>query len=242
MNLTFENWNHCDYTHHLVAKVDFFAEEINRAFEVAQKKVPHTDVYDPSGKARDYSVMINRNVAGELADQAVTEILNHFFRSNSLSCAAIEYDDIRQDNFQNTAPYSILIQGPGVATKKAEVRSSFCYRLVNPRSMVEKLSLYGWYTSVSKPAEEQKDLYFQVFYHLRPESIPKQDSWPDIPVFEESLRNGMVTAYVIGGANRQMLLGIGEPRKNDMDGALYQAISPANKGYDINRMRELSCD
>lgn len=240
MLLTPENWNHCDFTPHSVVKVDFDAEEIREAYAIAQLKLPHTGVYDPGGAVRDATVMINRIVSGELADQAVTKILNEYYASRSLQCMAIEYDSIRRDDFQNNAPYSIQIQNHGVNTKTAEVRSSFCYRLRDTKAMLNKLSIYGWYTSYGKPTENQKDLYFQVFYHLRPESVPKKDEWPNVPVFEECLRGGRVTAYVVGGADRDLLSNSGATKKDDVSGAFYQAIFPADTGYDIEKMCYLS--
>lgn len=240
MIFTKENWNHFDFTPHSIFKVDFDALDINQAKITAQKKLHYTSVYDPSGATRDYSIINSRIIAGELADQAVTKILNNFFISKFLSCKAVEYDDIRQDDFKDTADFSILIEGQGIATKKAEVRSSFCYRLKDPKAMLNKLSIYGWYTSYGKPAEEKKELYFQVFYHLRPQSVAKQTEWPDIPEFEECLRNGSISAYVIGGADHNLLLSQGVTKKDDVSGAFYKAIYPSETGHDITEMCRLS--
>lgn len=233
MKLTTETWTNAGFGKHFVTRVDFDASDIGEAFNIAKAKLFHTNSYDPNGVAREHRVMESRLVAGELADQAVLSILNDFYLSNNQQYDAIEYDSIRQDNFTNSAPYSILIRHLGNSIKTVEVRSSFCYRLPDPRMMISKLSTYGWYTSYGKPAEDPKDIYFQAFYHLRPQSIEKLAQWPDIPEFENCLRQGKVSIYVVGGADKVLLQNAGVVKKDDADGAFYQAIYPANTGYDV---------
>lgn len=240
MLFTREEWLHSDFSKHAVIRVEFDLHDIRKAFGVAEKKLNHTGVGDPGGQARSRGVMINRIVQGELADQAVTEILNSYYRDMSLQYSAVEYDDIREDAFLNPAPYSILIQNSSGAAKRAEVRSSFCYKLRDATSILNKFSMYGWYVSYGKPTEDVKDLYFQVFYHMRPESVPAENARAELPVFEECLRLGRVIAYVVGGANNDLLLRDGITKKDDVEGAFYHAIYPADTGYDIDTMCALS--
>lgn len=238
MHINNLSWLSSHFTPHTVSEVILGTQEIQDAYTVAQQKVFHTNVYDPSGKTRAHAEMLSRLVAGELADRAVLELLNTHFQQNSMNCVAEEYDSVRTDRFVDTSPYSIHIKRNGEVDKYIEVRSSFCYRIPRPDTMISKLSMYGWYTSYGKPQEDPKDLYFQVFYHLRPQSVPKKDSWPDIEVFEDCLAKGAVVAYVVGGAERQLLERKGQT-KTDAEGAFYKAIYPANEGRDINAMYKM---
>jgi hypothetical protein len=120
------------------------------------------------------------------------------------------------------------------AKESIEVRSSFCYRLAPVEKIIEKLSVYGWYTSANKAAELPRDWYFQVIFYLRPRDI-SSDLDIDIGVFEDQLDSGSVTGYIVGGASRQLLHAEGVVRL-DQDKASYQAISPIYRAHDCPSM------
>lgn len=226
MQFTGRKWKCGDNSDHCVIEVAFDAADIANAVNVANMKVQYINVHNPGGIRRSSNVIRNRIVAGKLADAAVAELLTLRLAKSNLSqvFAVTEYDKNRTDGFQLPDPYDLLVTNQGAASQTIEVRSSFCYRLAPANKIVQKLSIYGWYTSANKPAEPPRDWYWQVIYYLRPRDIP-QGEGPAVGIFEDELDKGAVVGYIVGGASSALLASKGMDR-NDQDGANYRAITP----------------
>ncbi|WP_198527904.1 hypothetical protein [Xanthomonas citri] len=204
---------------------------------MAEAKVSFINAHNPGGILRPPGIIRNRIIAGKLADSAVLSMIQQCISHWGLSdlLAVREYDKNRSDNFENPDPYDLeLINLKTLETKTIEVRSSFCYRLAPVSKIVEKLSVYGWYTSANKPVEPPRDWYFQVIYYLRPRDVENEYGL-NIDVFEDRVEAGSVTGYVVGGASRQLLDTKGVDR-TDQDGASYRAIYPVCQASDCIEM------
>jgi hypothetical protein len=224
-------WKCANNKNHTVIRVEFDAADIKIASTVADAKVAHINVHTPGGITRPPNVIRNRIIAGKLADAAVAELLSHFVAKSVLPFSVSEYDKSRTDAFQNPDPYDLEISNSGSSIcQTIEVRSSFCYRLAPPDKIVQKLSIYGWYTSQNKPIEEPRDWYWQVIYYLRPKDIP-QATGPSVGIFEDEIAKGKLTGYIVGGASYELLKTKGAAR-SDQDNAWYWAISPICEGMD----------
>lgn len=231
MKLSDLTWKCANNKSHTVIKVEFDATDIKMAGTVADAKVAYINVHTPGGISRPSNVIRNRIIAGKLADAAVAELLNHFIAKSSLPFSVTEYDQSRTDAFQNPDPYDLeIMKSGGSISQKIEVRSSFCYRLAPPDKIVQKLSIYGWYTSHNKPIEEPRDWYWQVIYYLRPEDI-EQANGPSVGIFEVELSKEKLIGYIVGGASYELLKAKGQTR-SDQDNAFYWAISPICDGMD----------
>jgi hypothetical protein len=221
----------------VVTEVTFDHSDIDRARQIAVAKVNHINSHNPGGIRRPPHVIEIRIIAGKLADFAVREMIGQCIHHWDLGAAfrLDEYDSGRTDNFENPDPYDLeLTNLTSRQSQTIEVRSSFSYRLKPVTKIAEKLSIYGWYTSANKPIEPERDWYFQVVYYLRPRDVPDEYGIP-VPVFEDQLETGSVTAYVVGGANQELLQQKGIDR-TDHDGANYRAIFPICKGQDCSSM------
>jgi hypothetical protein len=100
--------------------------------------------------------------------------------------------------------------------------------------------VYGWYTTKSKRHEPKHDLYWQVVYYLCPADQHKAASagrGPGVPIFENCVKAGSVTGFIVGGAPRGILEADGVIR-SDQDGARYRAIYPICFAYDAEKMAE----
>lgn len=237
MRFTAKTWKCEGDVDHVVIEVKFDQQNIAAATNVAIAKVNYINVHSPGGIRRPGAVILNRIIAGKLADAAVGGLIQHHIKTANLGEAfsILEYDAIRTDGFEYADPYDLVLRRQGQANAETiEVRSSFSYRLALPDKIVQKLSIYGWYTSHNKPTEPPRDWYWQVIYYLRPKDIP-QGYGPNIDIFEEELAKGTVTGYVVGGASRALLESKGTTRK-DQDGAFYQAITPICGGLDYRGM------
>lgn len=237
MRLTTEKWGCEDGHTHTVVAAHSNADDIEKATLIADQKVRHINVHSPGGIERPPQVIRSRIIAGKLADYAVEKLLRVKARERKVEIDISEYDEVRDDDFRNPDPYDLRC---ATATRAwdVEIRSSFCYQISRPQSIINKLSIYGWYVSRDKPDEAHHDFYWQVIYHMRPADVqvptkPKYP-WPKLPIFEEHLAAGSVTGYVIGGATRAMLEDktVSAARK-DQDGAQYQSVSPACRGMDV---------
>lgn len=241
MKFSLKSWRCDDVKNQDVVEVTFDASDIDVAAKVADAKVKFINIHNPSGIKRPQNVIRNRIIAGKLADAAVARLLQD--RIIKLGLAGVvtidEYDQIRSDDFENPDPYDIrLVRSGQPEAETIEVRSSFCYRLAPPEKIVQKLSIYGWYTSANKPIEAPRDWYWQVIYYLRPSDIPHSDG-PRVRIFEDALRGGELVGFIVGGADKALLEASGVNR-SDQDGASYRAISPICSGLDfwqiINKM------
>lgn len=227
MKLESMNWPCQGATDHMVTEVIFEHDDMTKAIQVATAKMHYTNSHNPGGIARPPEVIKNRIVAGKLADFAVAEMISQCINSWSLEddFQILEYDNCRTDNFKYGDPYDLALKNKrSQQAQTIEVRSSFCYRLAPVTKIIEKLSVYGWYTSANKPVEPPRDWYFQVVYYLRPRDITAKGDIK-VPIFEDCLEAGSVTAYVVGGASRELLQNEGTNR-TDQDGANYRAIFP----------------
>ncbi|MDW5587563.1 hypothetical protein SBW04_06280 [Pseudomonas aeruginosa] len=237
MNIISTKWPCPGKSHHSVIEASFDVNDIRNAAAIAEAKVNFINAHNPGGILRSPDVIKNRIIAGKLADSAVLAMIEQCIAYWGLSdlYAVREYDKHRSDNFENPDPYDLeIINFRTQEIKTIEVRSSFCYRLAPVSKIVEKLSVYGWYTSANKPAEPPRDWYFQVIYYLRPSDIENQFGI-NVGVFEDQLYNGSVTAYVVGGAPRPLLETAGINR-TDQDGASYRSIYPVCRAYDCIEM------
>ena len=161
----------------MVTEVTFDANDINAASGVANSKINFINAHNPGGILRSPDVIKNRIIAGKLADTAVLQMINQCIDHWGLGSlySVGEYDQSRTDNFENPDPYDLeLLNLATRETQSIEVRSSFCYRLAPVEKIVEKLSIYGWYTSANKQIEPPRQWYFQVIYYLRPRDIPSE--------------------------------------------------------------------
>ena len=237
MNIISTKWPCTGNSPHSVVVATFNANDIRHAVAIAEAKVNFINVHNPGGIIRSPGVIKNRIIAGKLADSAVLAMIEQCIAYWGLSdqYAVREYDMHRSDNFVNPDPYDLeIINFSTKEIKTIEVRSSFCYRLAPASKIVEKLSVYGWYTSANKPAEPPRDWYFQVIYYLRPSDIENHFGL-NVDVFEDQLDNDSVTAYVVGGAPRALLETAGINR-TDQDGASYRSIYPVCRAYDCIEM------
>ena len=237
MKIKSTKWPCSGVNDHSVVEIEFDSNDINSAISVANAKVQFINAHNPGGILRSTEVIKNRIIAGKLADSAVLSMIqqciNHWGLADSY--AVREYDKDRVDNFENPDPYDLeLINTKTLETKTIEVRSSFCYRLAPVSKIVEKLSVYGWYTSANKPVEPPRDWYFQVIYYLRPKDVPDEHGL-NLKTFEDQVQAGSVEGYVVGGASRQ-LLEISGVDRTDQDGASYRAIYPICKASDCIQM------
>lgn len=237
MKLRSTRWLCSRATRHSVVKVDFDGKDISSAVNVADAKIKFINAHNPGGIVRPIEVIKNRIIAGKLADSAVLAMIEQCIEHRGLAerSAVREYDKNRADNFENPDPYDLELSDLRTKVAKTiEVRSSFCYRLAPVSKIIEKLSVYGWYTSANKPVELPRDWYFQVIYYLRPKDVPNESDL-DLDVFEDQLEAGSVTGYVVGGASRQQLEADGADR-TDQDGASYRAITPICRASDCIQM------
>lgn len=235
MILTGKKWQCANKTPHYVVETIFDLQDITKAIKVADSKVNHINVHNPGGLKRSPDVIHNRIVAGKLADSAVFELLRRRIASSHLNSSIIEYDEIRNDGFVNVDPYDLLLQKQDGTIELIEVRSSYCYKLAPEQKIIDKLSIYGWYTSLNKPQEPIKDWYWQFVYYMHPRDI-SDDTLPSIPIFEEELSKGEIKGYIVGGASRKQLDQYGTVRL-DQDGARYMSLSPiCNGGQDYFNM------
>lgn len=228
MKLTGKKWKCVKGNPFYVVETVFEQQEIVEAIGVADQKIDHINIHNPGGIVRSQDVIHSRIVAGKLADGAVYELLKRQIENSKLDATIIEYDQIRTDGFKHVDPYDLALLKPGDVKELIEVRSSFSYRLAPVSNIINKLSIYGWYTSHNKPVESIKDWYWQFIYYMRPIDIDDR-TIDGMPIFEEQLRKNSVTGYVVGGANRQHLEQHGRTRK-DQDGAFYQSLSPICRG------------
>ncbi|WP_223511340.1 hypothetical protein [Pseudomonas sp. GL-B-19] len=232
-----KKWRCVGSENHLVVEVVFDSHDINEATSVANAKMDFINVHNPGGIQRTSEVIKNRIIAGKLADSAVLEMLNRCIGAWGLGSvfAVSEYDKSRSDNFENPDPYDLELHNKITqATQSIEVRSSFCYKLAPVEKILEKLSVYGWYTSKNKPIEPPRDWYFQVVYYLRPRDVAQENSLK-MKIFEDLLESGSVTGFVVGGASKELLHEHGINRL-DQDGASYRAISPIYQASDCKFM------
>jgi len=233
MKIKSTKWPCSGVVNHSVVEVNFDQNDVASAIAVADAKVQFINAHNPGGILRSPEVIKNRIIAGKLADSAVLTMISQCISHWGLSdvFAISEYDKNRVDNFENPDPYDLELTNMRTQeTQTIEVRSSFCYRLAPTSKIVEKLSVYGWYTSENKPVEPPRDWYFQVIYYLRPKDVPNE-SGLDIKVFEDQVNAGSVTGYVVGGASRRLLETSGIDR-TDQDGASYRAIYPVCRAND----------
>lgn len=237
MKLISTKWPCYGVNGHSVVEVNFDGNDIRSALAIADAKVQFINAHNPGGVIRSPDVIKNRIIAGKLADAAILAMIEQCIVHWGLAESFVvrEYDKNRLDNFQNPDPYDLELINLGVQqTQTIEVRSSFCYRLAPASKMVEKLSVYGWYTSANKPVEPPRDWYFQVIYYLRPRDAPGVQGL-NLDVFEDQLEAGSVTGYVVGGASKRLLESMGVNR-TDQDGASYRAISPICQAPDCVKM------
>lgn len=237
MKLISTKWPCHGVNGHSVVEVNFDGNDIRSALAIADAKVQFINAHNPGGIIRSPDVIKNRIIAGKLADAAILAMIEQCILHWRLAEYFVvrEYDKNRLDNFQNPDPYDLeLINLEAQQTQTIEVRSSFCYRLAPASKMVEKLSVYGWYTSANKPVEPPRDWYFQVIYYLRPRDAPGVQGL-NMHVFEDQVEAGSVTGYVVGGASKRLLESMGVNR-TDQDGASYRAISPICQAADCVKM------
>ncbi|MBA3240578.1 MAG: hypothetical protein H0T60_05055 [Acidobacteria bacterium] len=237
MRLVADKWRCEDGHTHTVVRADFNTDDINKATHIADQKVRHINVHSPGGIKRPPEVIHSRIIAGKLADYAVARLLRAKARERKVGVEISEYDEAREDDFRNPDPYDLRCSA-AERVWDVEIRSSFSYKISNPRNIINKLSIYGWYVSRDKPAENPHDFYWQVIYHMRPQDVrvpaKPRFPWPDLPIFEQQLAAGSVTGFIIGGATRTMLedANISTVRE-DQDNAKYQSVFPACAGMDI---------
>ena len=239
MKFSEKSWKCEGLADQAVIEVIFDFKDIENAAKVADAKVQFINAHNPGGIRRSPDIIRNRIIAGKLADAAVTRLLQDRVTKLGLTgqITITEYDQTRSDGFEHPDPYDLELQRTlSNKLETIEVRSSFCYRLAPPEKIVQKLSIYGWYTSANKPIETPRDWYWQVIYYLRPDDI-EQGTGPRVPVFEEELEKGKLIAFIVGGANKQ-LLEIHGTNRSDQDGATYRAISPICAGLDFWQMVE----
>lgn len=236
MRFTLLKWACAGRPEYHVVRVDFDADDIHAAQDIADRKMLYINIHSPGGIKRSSEIIKNRIIAGKLADAAVFQLIQRTIRKYSLSSyyAVHEYDNDRADGFQNPDPYDLTL-GTASGMEEIEVRSSFSYRLWTPNKIIQKMSIYGWYVSANKPAETPRNWYWQVMYHLRPRDLFREPNWPDIPVFEDQLLLNRITGYIVGGSSRSILRDNGVTRR-DQDGALYQSITPVCVGMDAWEM------
>lgn len=239
MRLSPKKWPDQQGNDHWIVNVAFDEADVLRAQETARAKVKHVNVHSPGGIHRTQTVIENRITAGKLADLAVLSLIKRSIEKFNLKdrFSAFEYDAQRTDNYRDPDPYDLLLTDSSNSQKSAiEVRSSFCYMLPDPILIINKLSIYGWYTSANKAVEPPKDWYWQVIFHSRPEDIPEPNRVAvPIPVFEQTLRDFSTTCIVVGGSTHAALKANGVVR-SDQDKASYQSIFPISKGLDVKQM------
>lgn len=224
---------------HIVVEVNFEKKDIDRALRIANSKLDHIDVHSPGGIARPAGIIKSRLIAGKLADFAVEALLNNSISKRDLNLLIEEYDSVREDNFLNPDPFDLRLVSSDKYHEicEIEVRSSFCYKLAPVQKIVDKLSIYGWYTSHNKPTEPMKDLYWQVIYYSVPADISDNASVEGLNVFDEQIENGECSAFIVGGCTQDMLTNktLSSTRR-DQDNAYYQSISPISKGLDCQKL------
>jgi hypothetical protein len=213
--------------------VNFDQNDINQAAAIAAQKLAHINIHSPAGRPRPPQVIRSRIIGGKLADAAVKEWLQQRITMRASGHNLYEYDLIRDDNFVNPDEFDLCLAKDGEEPTDIEVRSSFCYRLAPVDNMLNKFSIYGWYTTRTKANEHHHDWYWQFVYYLRPRDISRQHGWPQIPVFDDHVDAGSVTGYIVGGASKAMLEDKTRSSiRGDQDGAFYESISPICAGED----------
>lgn len=238
MNFTGKKWYCVNGKIHYVVETVFDREDIAKAIEVANMKLSHINAHSPGGVQRSKDVIKSRIIAGKLADTAVCALLKRQIEKYDIKAKIYEYDDIRSDKFINPDPYDLVLQHYNGREELIEVRSSYCYKLAPENKIIDKLSIYGWYTSRNKQIEPPKEWYWQFVYYLRPADI-NDYTISSIPIFDEELSKGFIKGYIVGGASRTQLEQFGVTR-SDQDGAFYQSISPiCNGGHDYFGMFNL---
>lgn len=229
------SWLCTNGSEHIVVEATFNAADIRAATYVADRKSQYINAYDPGGIIRSPEIIRNRIVAGKLADAAVLELLNNSIQRRHLNFTLREYDSFRTNGFRNPDPFDIELIRENNAIQQIEIRSSFCYLLAPVSNIVNKFSIYGWYITANKPAEEPRDWYWQFVYYLRPLGILRLARGPDLESFENQLNAGRVIGYIVGGASKALLITRGSSRR-DQGGALYRAIFPISNGLGCQAM------
>lgn len=215
----------------IVGIVQFEFSDIERAKAIVNKKISHVDIHSPAGVKRSRDVIYSRLLAGKLADHAVEFLLKSCIAKNSLNYKIQEYDSVRNDNFLHPDPYDILIIGQSLSYE-LEVRSSFCYLIKEEKLLIDKLSIYGFYTSRTKSFEPPKDYYWQVVFYNKPKDLVQTEDFSAATIFEDDIINGCLEAYIVGGGPRSMFQSDKAVIRSDQDGAYYHSIFPISNGYD----------
>ncbi|EKP0299518.1 hypothetical protein [Aeromonas veronii] len=236
MRLEREVWKTQNGKDFAIGVVKFDSVDVARALDIVKKKIDHVNVHSPAGIKRNNEVIESRLLAGKLADHAVEYLINKCIIKKNLPFIVQEYDSVRCDNFISPDPYDILVYGNNMRYE-VEVRSSFCYRLRDKESILDKLSCYGFYTSKTKGYEPLKDYYWQVVFHNVPRDISNAgDGLNVVRVFEDDVRNKCLEAYIVGGGPRSIFLSDQSEVRKDQDGAFYQSIYPISNGFDCDML------
>ncbi|HCD1106131.1 hypothetical protein XV92_01780 [Vibrio metoecus] len=243
MNIKPERWSCVAHKNDfIVAVVEFEQSDIEYAKSLVERKIQYVDVHSPAGVVRNIDVIRSRLLAGKLADHAVAGILNSAIQKSGKKANVIEYDAIRTDDFKEADPYDLAIQ-EATGSYELEVRSSFCYKLAPVENIINKLSSYGFYTTKTKSYEPPKDFYWQVvFYNVPKDLAGSEGVINSIKVFENTVEDIAVVAYVVGGGPRDLFESEKAKIRSDQDGAFYHSISPISDGLDCRQLVNLIID
>ncbi|MEG8026203.1 hypothetical protein QP162_20855, partial [Sphingomonas aurantiaca] len=217
----------------------FDREDLDRARQIALQKVDSVNINSPGGSPRTREVRLRRLVAGKLADHAVKEVLERYFRRFARNWSVEEFDEVRQDNFLYPDPWDLRCFDQEEHVRLVEVRSSFVHWLkeIDTLRKLPKQSLLGPYATSSKIAEAQKDLFWQVAFFNIPDD---ERSGSGNASFFGDHRDGTIQAVVMGGGERDLFERTGTVQREIAEGAAYLTIRPMSAGRTVDQMLRLT--
>lgn len=139
-------------------------EQVAQALAIVEKKKHFINANAPSGSARS-AVRIETNIAhGVLAQFAVLDVLSRYRANDEVEM----YDLVRTDDFKERDPWDLRLK---VNDKWffVEVRSSYiqtkCENVEDVLKCIhDEYNLIADYETSYKPGEEQKHIFFQVYW------------------------------------------------------------------------------
>jgi hypothetical protein len=204
-------------------------EQVAETLSIVAKKKDFINANAPSGTTRS-AARIETNIAhGVLAQFAVLDALSRY-RTNEVEM----YDLVRSDNFKERDPWDLRVK---INEKWCfiEVRSSYiqakCENVDDVLKCIhDQYNLIADYATSYKPGEEQKHIFFQVYWtHTQNEA-------------EEFYKSGSLDGlccYVVGWASAKRIQQNGTTTSLGQRGAMFKVL-PINTISPCSMLQEQS--
>jgi len=188
---------------------------VNEATHLSKKVPPHA----PSGYLRPFSVRLDKNIGGLLAEEAFKIYVEDLIKTKRLNAKVVRVA-VTEESIEEIGTQIDFVLDVNGKRKTVEVRSSFSYKTNFPRlfgiPLIEDkgaFSIIGWYKHQHKPQEEKKDYYVFVIHFYHPTEVQKKCK-------------SEVTVYIAGAASKETLETKGFDDDLKQKGAKYRIINP----------------